>query len=131
MAGEEILKTLVALTEAFNRGDIDEFERHLHPDLTYVVRGSASISGIYRGPKAMGTALRLIQELTAGSINSRPEVLLADDHNVMAYSHITGSRPDGRQYDNYQAYLYRFRDGKVIEGQTIPVDTQAFEEFFR
>ena len=52
-----------------------------------------------------------------------------DGDNVMMYMHVTGSRPDGRRYDNDQAYLYRFRNGKLIEGQTIPVDQHAFEEF--
>jgi ketosteroid isomerase-like protein len=36
---------------------------------------------------------------------------------------------DGRSYDNYQAYLHRFRDGKLLEGQTIPVDQCAFDAF--
>jgi ketosteroid isomerase-like protein len=49
---------------------------------------------------------------------------------IMMYMHVRGSRPDGRTYDNEQAYLYRFKDGKLIEGQTIPVDQHAFEEFF-
>ena len=67
--------------------------------------------------------------MTDGTIAGQPEVVLAEGDNIMMYAHVTGSRPDGRRYDNDQAYLYRFRDGKLIEGQTIPVDQHAFEEF--
>jgi ketosteroid isomerase-like protein len=48
----------------------------------------------------------------------------------MMYMLVSGTRPDGRTYENYQAYLYRYKDGKMIEGQTIPVDQYAFEQFF-
>ena len=58
-----------------------------------------------------------------------PEVMLSGGDNVMAYLHVTDTRPDGRTYDNYQAYLYRVRDGRLREGQTITVDQAAFEEF--
>jgi len=77
----------------------------------------------------MADALRRVKDLTDGSMTASPEVMLADADAVMAYLHVSGSRPDGRTYDNYQAYLYRLRDGKLVEGQTIPVDQAAFEEF--
>jgi hypothetical protein len=48
---------------------------------------------------------------------------------VMAYMRVHGSRPDGRTYDSHQAYLYRFTDGLLSEGQGIPVDQKAFDEF--
>jgi len=56
--------------------------------------------------------------------------MLADGGTVMAYTHVTGSRPDGRTCDQRQAYLYRMRDGLLVEGETIPIDQRAFAEFF-
>jgi hypothetical protein len=38
-------------------------------------------------------------------------------------------RDHGRTYDNHQAYLYRFTDGLLSEGETIPVDQRAFDAF--
>ena len=61
---------------------------------------------------------------------AKPEVVLADGENIMMYMHVTEARPDGRSYASHQAYFYRFRDGKLAEGQTIPVDQHAFENFF-
>jgi hypothetical protein len=40
-----------------------------------------------------------------------------------------GSRPDGRTYDNHQAYVYRITNGLLIAGHTIPVDEKALDEF--
>ena len=77
----------------------------------------------------MADALRMVKEATDGTMAATPEVMLAGGDDVMAYLHVTGSRPDGRTYDNYQAYLYRVRDGRLREGQTITVDQAAFEEF--
>ncbi len=57
------------------------------------------------------------------------EIVLAADDNVLMYARFTGSRPDGRTSHSHQAYLYRLKDSRVLEGQTIPVDQQAFAEF--
>ncbi len=58
-----------------------------------------------------------------------PEVILSDGDVLTLYVRVHGSRSDGRTYDNHQAYLYKFIDGLLIEGQTIPVDQQAFDAF--
>lgn len=58
-----------------------------------------------------------------------PVVLLEGEDTVMAYMHVKASRPDGRTLDCDNAYLYRFRDGVLVEGQTIPVDQAAFDAF--
>lgn len=129
MPGDDNIAILMAALTAFNENDIDAVERLVDADVTYVIRGQASISGTYRGREAMGDALRRVQKLAGGTMAAKPEVVLSDGDALMAYMRVTGSRPDGRVYDHDQAYLYRFRDGKLTEGQTIPVDQQAFAEF--
>lgn len=129
MAENENLQTLMMVLDAFNRNDIDAVEHGVSEDVVYIIRGRAAVSGTYRGRREFADALRRIKQLTGGTMAGKPEVVLAEGDNIMMYMHVTGSRPDGRRYDNDQAYLYRFRDGKLIEGQTIPVDQHAFEEF--
>ena len=104
-------------------------ERLVDPDFVYIVRGHSSLSGEYRGWDAWAKGLARIKELTAGSMAATPEVILADDDHVMMYARFTGSRPDGRTYNSHQAYLYRLKDGRLLEGQTIPADQEAFAEF--
>ncbi|MEZ4503082.1 MAG: nuclear transport factor 2 family protein [Dehalococcoidia bacterium] len=129
MSDEGNLAILSAALAAFNDNDIDRLAQHVHDDVKYIIRGRSFISGTYEGREAMAQALRKVKELTDGTMTATPEVMLSGGDAVMAYLHVTGSRPNGRTYDNYQAYLYRFRDGKLAEGQTIPVDQAAFEEF--
>ena len=129
MGERENIKTLMDIFEAFNRNDVERAAEGLDPEVVYVIRGQASVSGTYRGREAFAGALRRIKELTGGTMRGTPEVVMASGDHIMMYLHVTGRRADGRQYDNYQAYLYRFRNGKMLEGQTIPVDARAFEEF--
>jgi len=93
------------------------------------VRGRASVSGVYHGWEAMANVLRRILDATNGTLAVTPKIVLPDEENVLMYMKVTGSRPDGRTYDSHQAYRYRLKDGLIIEGETIPVDQQAFAEF--
>jgi len=130
MTPEEMIERVRAAMAALSRGDIDAVGTLVHPDYTYTVRGRASISGTYRGWEAMAGVLRRIFDMTNGTLAAMPEIVLAGDENVLMYTHVTASRPDGRTYDNYQAYRYRLKDGLIIDGETIPVDQEAFKEFF-
>ena len=129
MNASNAIELTMAGIAAFNRNDIEAVGRYYAPDFTYTIRGHSAVSGVYHGWDELARGLRHIKELTAGTLAGTPEVVVADGDNVMMYMHVTGTRPDGRIYDNYQAYLYRIRDGMVVEGQTIPVDHQAFAEF--
>ncbi len=129
MSEQQNIETLTAILDGLNRNDLSAATVGAHPDLTYTIRGKTVISGTYRGADAIGRALRRLMELTAGTLTAKPEVVLAKGDNIMMYLRVTARRPDGRSYDNYNAYLYRFKDGKLIEGQTIPVDQEAFAEF--
>jgi len=129
MTPEENIATIRAAIAAFNANDVAAMEKFVHPDFVYIVRGQSVISGEYRGWDAWARGIARIKDLTGGSMAATPEVVLADGEQVMMYARVTGARPNGRTYDSHQAYLYRLKDGKLIEGQTIPVDQQAFAEF--
>lgn len=129
MTPEESIELVRAAMAAFNQGDIDAMGRHIHPDYTYIIRGRAPVSGVYHGWEEMAGALNRVKELTAGTMSAFPEIVLAGDEHVLMYQRVTGSRPDGRTYDNHRACRYRLKDGLLIEGETIPVEQQAFAEF--
>ncbi len=130
MASNDSLLVLAAFFEAFNRNDLDSAATFVTDDIVYTIRGRSPLSGTYKGYDAFAGILERIKRLTGNTMSVKPEVVLADGENIMMYLHATGQRLDGRRYDNYQAYLYRLRDGKLAEGQTIPVDQQAFDQFF-
>ncbi len=123
------VETLIAILAAINTNDVDEAARGCHPDIVYTIRGQGPFAGTYRGVDALADVLGQIKKATNNTMTGEPEVVVSEDDVVMLYMRVHGSRPDGRTYDNYQAYLYRFLDGLMIEGQTIPVDQQAFDAF--
>ncbi len=131
MTSEKILAILQSALDAFNRNDLEALKEVVDKNITYIIRGRGDVSGTYRGQEAVARALKKVKELTGGTLFALPEVVLMGDNAVMAYMRVSGQRPDGRKYDQYQAYLYRFNQGKLIEGQTIPVDQMAFEQFFK
>ena len=130
MASNDSLKILTAFFDAFNRNDLEAASKFVTDDIVYVIRGKSALSRTYRGPKEFAWVLQEIKRLTGGTMAVKPEVVLADGENIMMYLQVSGSRPDGRRYESQQAYLYRLLDGKLAEGQTIPVDQYAFEQFF-
>ena len=116
---------------AFNQNDLDAISAYVAADVTYTIHGRASVSGTYRGVEGFRRALKSIKDLTGGTMQFQPELVLTGHNAVMAYMRVTGARKDGRRHHSHEAHVYRFRDGKVFEGQAIPVDQRAFDEFFR
>lgn len=129
MAANQNLTTLLKALDAIEKHDLDAAAAGVAEDVVYTIRGHSSVSGVYTGREELAEVLGRILNLTNGTMTAIPEVVLAEGDTVMTYMRVMGSRPDGRIYDSHQAYLYRFRDGRLIEGQTIPVDQRAFEEF--
>lgn len=129
LVGVDNVKTLRALLAAFNADELGEVSKLAHPDLTYTIRGDGPFAGTYHGIHDVVEVLQAIRTVTANTMTPQLEVVTTDHDHVMAYMRVTGSRPDGRKYDSHQAYLYRFADGLLLEGQTIPVDQKAFDGF--
>ncbi len=124
------VETLVAILAGINADDLDEAAKGCHANIVYTIRGRGPFAGTYRGLGALVEVLGRIKATTAGTMTAEPpEVVASSGDELMVYMRVHGSRPDGRAYDNYQAYLYRFLDGLLIEGQTIPVDQLAFDAF--
>jgi ketosteroid isomerase-like protein len=115
---------------AFNDNDLDKAGKYCSEDIVYKIAGRSPIAGEYRGIEQFDKALKLVKELSGGTIRFEPQVVLADDRSVMVYGHATAQR-EGKKLDIDHAYLYRFdEEGKIIEGRTIPVDLYAFDEFW-
>ena len=129
MAENQNFATLLKVLDAITRNDIDAAAEGVPDDVVFIVRGQSSVSGAYTGREALAGVLGRILNVTDGTMSGVPEVVLAEGDNVMMYMRVIGTRSDGRRYDSHQAYLYRFRNGRLIEGQTIPVDQHAFAEF--
>jgi ketosteroid isomerase-like protein len=129
--GDELVHRVLAVLAAFNTGNLEAARPLTHPDFTYTIRGRGPFAGTYRGIDDVVEVMSAIRAATSDTMTAEPEVVVPGGEHVMAYLRVHGSRPDGRTYDSHQAYLYRFAEDLLIEGQSIPVDQHAFDEFTR
>ena len=119
------VKLLSRVVEAFNANDIETMKRLMSEDFVYRVYGRGPRAGTYKGHQGF----MQIMEVAKGVINSKPLVMVADDEHVFMLAKLTGKRR-GKVLDTENCYLYRVRDGRLVEGRNIPTDQYAFDEFW-
>lgn len=71
-----------------------------------------------------------MKELSGGTVTIKPLVTLADDEYVFVLARVTGRRGE-KVLDIEHCYLYRFSNGQLVEGRTMPVDLYEFDEFWK
>lgn len=120
---------LLEVLQAFNNGDLAALAGRVQPDVSYRIPGRMPISGEFRGIEAVVAAFRRLQDRSGGTIAVEPQVVLGDDEHVMFTARVTAEH-EGRSLDVVNAYVFRFRDGKLASGQVFPGDLHAVEAFF-
>lgn len=115
---------------AFNANDLSVVEALIHPDLEYTIPGNSPIACHTLGVAAHLSALRRARELSGGTLRLEPQAVAAEGDFLFVWGRISAQRP-GKSLDCDHCVMYRFRDGKVVEGRTIPVDLYRFDEFWR
>ena len=121
---------LMRIWEAFNKNDLEAVSRMVSENIVYRISGRGPLSGIYKGRLLFMKALEKAKELSGGTIAVKPLVTLADDHYVFVFARATGRRSE-KVLDIEHCYLYRFSNGQLVEGRTMPVDLYEFDEFWK
>jgi len=98
-------------------------------EIVYRVSGRGPMSGTYNGRHEFMAALEKAKELSGGTMTVQPIVTLADDEFVFILARARGKRGE-KILDIEHCYLYRFREGRLVEGRTMPVDLYEFDEFW-
>jgi ketosteroid isomerase-like protein len=115
--------------QAFNTGDMAFFVEAYATDVVEHQPGRNIMSGDYKGRDAvLGFYGRLAQE-TDGTFRAELERLLANDQRVVSVHHSTAQRA-GKTLDCRTSLLFEFRDGKIVDVDTLDEDVDAWEEFF-
>ena len=91
-----------------------------------VVPGSPASSN---GIDGFVEALTRLRDASDGTIELAPAAVLADDENLIARARVTANR-DGKRLDTENCYAFRFVDGKVADGQVLPLDPEHVEDFW-
>jgi ketosteroid isomerase-like protein len=120
---------LFEILKAFNTGDLAALTEHVDPDVVYRIPGRAGVSGEFHGVDDVIAAFGRLRRQSGGTIAAEPETVVSDADTVMFTARVTADH-DGRSLDVVNAYAFRFRDGKLVEGRLFPGDLHAIEAFF-
>jgi ketosteroid isomerase-like protein len=112
-------------------GDMAGFAAMFHPDATWNHRNDDQLGGVKEGVDAIVGFLGESMELTAGTLRPVPEIYLPDgDGRVAVVTRISGSRPDGRTFDDLQILLFVLADGRARSVDQFVGDPTAVTAFW-
>jgi ketosteroid isomerase-like protein len=115
---------------ALAKHDAAAGERLLHDDLVYWTAGKPHLFP-YAGTRGKAEFCKYLASpsIFVGGGTMTPLVLTGEDDRVAITAESHGVTPDGRTYTNSYHYLFRFRDGQIVEVREY-MDTQSAAEFF-
>jgi ketosteroid isomerase-like protein len=112
-------------------GDMAGFAAMFRPDATWNHRNDDRLGGVKQGVDAIVGFLGESMELTAGTLRPVPEIYLPDGAGrVAVLTRITGTRPDGRSFDDTQILLFLLEEGRVCEVDQFVGDPTAVTAFW-
>lgn len=117
--------------EAFATGDLAAFVAMFHADATWNHRNDDRLGGVHRGTDGIVAFITESGQLTAGTLRAVPEAFMADgDGHVAVLVRVSGSRPDGRTFDNPQILLFDVHDKRVRSVDQFVGDPAAVTAFW-
>ena len=100
--------------EAFGRGDLAAFAEQFEPDATWNHRNPDRLGGVHAGIDAIIAFLEESGRSTAGTLRAVPTAMMADgDGHVCVLTRVSGTRPDGRTFDDAQVLVF------TVEGERV------------
>jgi ketosteroid isomerase-like protein len=120
-----------SLFAAFARGDLAAFGDLFHADATWNHRNDDRLGGIHRGNDGILAFAAESAQLTAGTLRAEPRSVMADgEGRVAVLVRVSGTRPDGRSFDNPQILLLAVEDGRVRSVDQFVGDPAAVAAFW-
>jgi ketosteroid isomerase-like protein len=113
-ASETDVAAVRAGFEAFGRGDLTAFVDMFLPDATWNHRNDDRLGGVHQGSDGIVAFIMESGQLTAGTLRAVPEGFMGDGAGQVAVpTRVSGTRPDGRTFDDSQVLLF------VLEGDRV------------
>lgn len=111
--------------------DLAGFAAMFHPDASWNHRNDDRLGGIKAGVDAIVAFLAESMTLTSGTLRPVPQVVLSDpEGHVAVLTRVSGSRPDGRTFDDTQVLLFHVEDGHVRTVDQFVGDPAAVTAFW-
>jgi ketosteroid isomerase-like protein len=112
-------------------GDLPGFAAVFHPDATWNHRNDDQLGGIKHGVDEIVGFLSESMTLTAGTLRPIPEIYLTDDAgHVAVLTRISGTRPDGRHFDDTQILMFTIEQGRARSVDQFVGDPTAVTAFW-
>jgi ketosteroid isomerase-like protein len=117
--------------EAIAVGDLARFSDTFHPDATWNHRNDDRLGGLHRGSDGIVAFITESMQLTAGTLRPAPQSFMADGQGrVMVLVQVSGTRPDGRSFDNPQVLLFTLDGDRVRSVDQFVGDPRAVAAFW-
>ena len=125
---------VIAAYDALGTGDPAQIDEYWDPDMTWLVPGTAPVSGLKRGRDEFLKFMTTIGELSGNSFQmQRNGILIAGDLSA-DITHNTGTRAHDpkRQLDIDVVHILTWNNGKVIDGRgaIFGNGTQQYNQFW-
>ena len=116
MEAERNKAIITQIFDALANGDGRPFVGAMAEDFTWIMEGSTSWSGIYRGKAAVRDKLMgpLFAQFGA-TYKNRAERIIAEDDNVVVLCRGDVTTKAGKPYGNSYCLVFRLRDGQLVE----------------
>jgi ketosteroid isomerase-like protein len=117
--------------EAVSAGDMAGFAAIFHADATWNHRNDDRLGGVKAGVNAIVGFLGESMALTGNTLRPVPELVMTDGAgHVAVLTRISGTRPDGRAFDDTQILLFTVEDGRVRAVDQFVGDPSAVTAFW-
>ena len=111
--------------------DLAGFAAMFHADASWNHRNDDRLGGTKAGVDAIVAFLAESMTLTSGTLRAVPHVVLSDsESHVAALTRVSGSRPDGRTFDDTQVLLFHVEDDHVRTVDQFVGDPAAVTAFW-
>jgi ketosteroid isomerase-like protein len=102
-----------------------------HQDATWNHRNNDRLGGLHHGSDGIAAFLAESAQLTGGTLRPAPRSFMADgEGRVAVLVQVSGSRPDGRSFDNPQIVLFTLDSGRVRTVDQFVGDLAAVTAFW-
>jgi ketosteroid isomerase-like protein len=117
--------------EAFAKGDLPGFAAMFYPEATWDHRNDDRLGGVHDGIDAIVAFLVESGRLTAGTLRAVPQSFMPDgEGRVSVLTRVSGTRPDGRSFDDRQMLLFDVDGDRVRSVDQFVGDPSAVTAFW-
>jgi ketosteroid isomerase-like protein len=116
--------------EAFNTGDMEEFGRVWHSEITHTIPGASPFSGTHRGIDAVLANMGAMAESAEGTMSAELRNIVVDSDGRAAAvitSHVTRR---GETVEEGHVLLFTVADDKITEIRTLVPEVDEFTRFW-